>query len=314
MNKTNGENEILLPADHADKLLACADGRSALLYLHILRTGTYSKTAAARDLRCSEDEICRAADTLHRMGLNPRGQALPAADEIPEYSARDIAQRAMHDSTFEALLQEVQSVLGKLLSTNDIRLLFGIYDHLGLPADVICLLFHHCVETFRAANGDGRMPTMRYVEKEAWFWANNEILTLDAGEEHIRREKLRQEAAQQVKEILQIRGRALSTGERSYIEGWLSLGFSPESLAIAYDRTILGAGRLVWKYMDRIVRDWASKGLFTPDDIQRGDARYDRREHSDSPAVNPDPGAAADGVSPEIANMRKLYDSMMKGT
>ena len=57
------EERMLLHADEADKLLASADGRAALLYLHILRSGGFSLTAASRVLRCSETEAALAADT-----------------------------------------------------------------------------------------------------------------------------------------------------------------------------------------------------------------------------------------------------------
>lgn len=304
-NRQTSENNLALSAADADKLLACADGKSALLYLHILRCGAFSMTKAARDLRCTEGEIAQAADNLRRLGIMPGGQQLPPADEIPEYSGRDIATRAKTDSAFEGIIFEAQQALGKMLSTNDMRILFGIYDHLGLPAEVIAVLINHCIETYRAANGEGRMPTMRYVEKEAWYWVNAEIVTLDAAEEHIRREKQKQQLTEQAKAALQIHGRALTPTERKYVEGWLGMGFMPEALAIAYDRTVIGTGKLTWKYMDKILQDWHGKGLFTPEEIERGDARYRKKSAS---------SAAADGgVSKEIENMRKLYESMKKG-
>ena len=68
--------ENLMSAEAADKLLACADGRAALLYLHILRSGGFSLTAAARVLRCTETETALAADTLRRLGLLTKPQSL----------------------------------------------------------------------------------------------------------------------------------------------------------------------------------------------------------------------------------------------
>lgn len=249
-----------------------------------------------------------AYDNLRRLGLVKCEKGLEAAEELPQYTAQDISQRAKADPEFEGIVFEAQQALGKMLSTNDLRLLFGIYDHLGLPAEVVLLLINHCIESYRLKNGAGRMPTMRYVEKEAWFWAGNEITTLEAAEEHIRREKLRAEAAEQVKDILQIRGRELTPSERKYIDSWLSLGYSPEALAIAYDRTVIGTGRLAWKYMDRIVQAWREKGLFTPEEIAKGDARTPRR------AVRPLPDTSgAQSAGREIENMRRLYESMEKG-
>jgi hypothetical protein len=306
MNDTKETTGALaVPAEDIDRLLACADGVSALLYLHILRSGGFSLTGAARILRTSEESVMLAYDNLRRLGLVRAEKPLAPAEELPQYTAQDISQRASSDPEFEGVVFEAQQALGKLLSTNDLRILFGIYDHLGLPAEVIVLLINHCVETYQQRNGAGRMPTMRYIEKEAWFWAGNEIISLDAAEEHIRRDKQRAEAAQQVKELLQIRGRELTPSERKYIDSWLSLGYSPEALAIAYDRTVIGTGRLAWKYMDRIIQAWREKGLFTPEDIEKGDARAPHR-----PARQALP---AQDAGREIENMRRLYESMEKG-
>lgn len=299
------EEKNLLTAGEADRLLACADGTVALLYLHILRSGGFSLSAAAGVLKRSEAEVALAADTLRRLGLLDGRSGHLEKQESPEYSAEDIVRRAGSDSTFAGLVVEAERALGRVLSSNDLRLLFGIYDHLGLPADVIMLLLHHCIESYQERSGAGRMPAMRYVEKEAWYWAEQEILTLDAAEEHIRRERSRRALSEQVKAVLQIRDRALTASERKYVDEWLTLGYGPESLAIAYDRTVLSTGKLTWKYMDRIVRSWNEKRLYTPEEIEAGDARRVGPRRTEA--------AAARSDSEKLADMRRIYENMKGG-
>jgi hypothetical protein len=50
------------------------------------------------------------------------------------------------------------------------------------------LLINHCIEDIQGRYGPGRMPTLRQIEKEAWYWSSQEIRDLDSAEEHIRRE------------------------------------------------------------------------------------------------------------------------------
>ncbi len=301
---TDIKDNISIPLSDADALLACADGASALLYLHIRRTGGLSISKAARELRLSEREVSLAAEKLRRLGLLPRADAEPEARELPQYTALDVTSRP----EFTALVEETQSALGRMLGDNDVRILFGIYDHLGLPPEVVLLLIYHCIDTYREKHGSGRVPTMRYIEKEAWFWADNEIITIDAAEEHIRRESEKKQLLSKVQDILQIRGRALTAGERKYVDSWLEMGFPPETLAIAYDRTVVNTGRLTWRYMDKIVRTWQERGLFTPEAVEAGDSRSPKR-----PAVPPQRSEPPVDGQKQLERMKKLYENLSNG-
>jgi DNA replication protein DnaD len=302
------EERYLLRIDEANKLLASADGNAALLYLHILTEGgRFSISAAARDLRRSEAEIARAAELLRKLGLMPKPEPLLDPSELPNVTAQDIVLRAQTDGAFRDLVSETEQSLGRVLSSHDLEVLFGIYDHLGLPADVIMLLLHHCIEEYQTRNGAGRMPTMRFIEKEGWFWAEQEILTLDAAEEHLRMHRQRQEAAGQVKEALQIRGREFTATERKYVDSWLAMGFGAEAIAIAYDRTLARTGRLAWNYMDSILRSWSEKQLFTAEAISAGDPMQ-RPKRSAAAAVPTERPQTED-----LKNLKKLHDSL-RGT
>jgi DnaD/phage-associated family protein len=299
------DQSIKLTPQEADRLLACADGTAALLLLHVRRTGTLSLSAASRDLKCSAAEVRRACEVLRCLELLPPEEAPPETRELPEYNSADITARAREDGAFETVVLEAQRSLGRGLSGNDLRLLFGIYDHLGLPADVIMLLLNHCVEAYQARYGAGRRPTMRYVEKEAWHWAENEVLTLDDAEAHIRREKQRQETVGQMKEVLQIRGRSLTAGEKSYIDRWLAQGFAPEAVAIAYDRTVLSTGKLAWRYLDKILSSWAEKNLFTPEEIASGDPRRGAAQGRQDP-----PQPAQSSREEKLRRIREVYQHL----
>ncbi|MCD7903604.1 MAG: DnaD domain protein [Oscillospiraceae bacterium] len=297
------ETGIQIPISDLDKLLGHADGNAALLYLHIRRAGSFSLSRAARELKCTEMELLAAAATLRSLGLMAQDESRAETPETPEYTAADIAARAKTDAAFEAVVREAERALGHVLSSNDLRLLFGIYDYWGLQPDVIMELLHHCVEQYQLRHGAGRKPTMRYVETEAQFWVRNEINTLDAADEYITREKRRQEDVYRVQETLQIRSRNLTASERNYIESWLALGFGPDALAIAYDRTMISTGRLTWKYMDKIIHSWDEKHLHTPEEIEVGDAR--RTDRRTAPPQEP---PQTDGDKLDV--MRRMYARM----
>lgn len=268
---------LAVPPEHADKLLSMGDGTCALLYLYALRkNGGFSTAMAASDLKRTELEITNAAERLRQSGLfsgaAPEKKPLPA-EELPQYAAEDIAAAAARDNGFTAVLEETQRILGKTLSRSDVDVLFGIYDYLGLPPEVMVLLVNHCVETTRERMGAGRLPSMRTIEKEAYAWFNREIMTLEQAELFLQAKRERNENLGEIKRILQINGRGFSATERSYVEGWLEMGFDAEAIALAYDKTVVKTGGLQWKYMNSILNSWHGKGLHTVEDINRGDRR-----------------------------------------
>lgn len=272
---TEKDSQLPLPASAADRLIAAHDGDVALLYLYILRHGGLDAERAAGALCRTAREIEAAAEKLQRMGLSAGAdpeRLLPPEDKPPEYTAQDLTRFAREDPGLQAIYAEAAQVFGRKLSPADMNMLAAVNKHLGLPAEVVLLLLHDCAERAEARKA-GSVPSPRSVEKEAYDWANREILSIEQAEDYLRFRKALREQTAQVKELLGIRGRELGKSEREFIERWLSLGFGPEAIAVAYDRTLLKVGRLHWSYMDKIFQTWHTKGLHTPQEIEAGDGR-----------------------------------------
>ena len=283
------ENQInnSIPAAAADKLIAAHDGDVALLYIYYSRTGCTDPEQAAHDLCRTLREISSAEEKLSLMGLCPGSAATlsapavsapaaaekgPPEDVMPEYTAEDIVLRSKSDERFSVILSEAKRVFARNLNSSDMKMLFGIYDYLALPAEVILELLNYCAET-AAEKGEGKRPSPRSVEKEAYRWANREILTLEQAEEYIREQKSLRESVSLVKNALGIRGRELTPTEAKYISSWLSMGFGEEAILIAYDRTVTSTGALKWPYMNKIICSWHEKKLHSPQEIEAGDGR-----------------------------------------
>ena len=221
-----------ISAAAVDRLLAAHDGDVALLWLWLSRHAQPDLESAARDLCRTRAEMEAAWEKLRRMELaqSAAAPAVPPAvspapiepsrqapADPPEYTARDIVERG--DPAFTALVAEAQRVLGHGLSTPDLKKLFGIYDYLALPAEVVMQLLHYC-----AASSRGRLPSMRYIEQEAYIWADREILTLEQAEAFIAEQARRREESAAVAELLGIRGRELTGTESKYIQSWREKG------------------------------------------------------------------------------------------
>lgn len=189
------------------------------------------------------------------------------ADELPEYTAEEITSCAHSDNGFHAVLQEAEQILGKQLSRHDMSRLLGIYNHLGLPADVIFILLHFCEESSRGPEGAERRPTMNFIEHQAYAWVRHGIDTAEAAESFAEREKTVRADLARIRRVLEIYDRNLTGNERASIESWIAAGLSDEVIRKAYELTLENTGKRSMAYMNKILLTWAEAGVKTVSDI-----------------------------------------------
>ena len=271
-------HDSIISAQDADRLIAAHDGDMALLYIYRLRTGITDTERTAGDLCMTVRAVKEAEEKLNRICSPSAAPAVsvtvPAETEtIPQYRTEDIVKRSQEDGDYAAILSEAEKVMGKPLSSVDMKALFGVYDHLGLPTDVIMLLINYCGTVYEQKYGSQRRPTMRAIEKEALSWANHEVLTLDRAEEYIAFLSKRSSAVGQVKDVLGIKNRELVKTELEHINKWLDMGFSTDVIEVAFERTVTNTGSLKWNYMESILKSWYEKKLFTVAEIEEKDGR-----------------------------------------
>ena len=130
-----------------------------------------------------------------------------------------------------------------------------------LPADVIFMLIGYCIDVFTEKYGPGRLPSMRSIEKEAYSWANKEIITIEQADEYIRNAAEKRSRAGELKTSMGLGSRVLTPTERKYMTSWFDMGFDNEAILIAYDRTVTNTGALKWGYMNKIMLSWHDKGI-----------------------------------------------------
>ena len=300
------EGPIAISPQAAARLLDRGDGDAALLYLALLRRreGT-SPRSLAGELRWDRGRIEAAEGVLRELGLlAPVPPAPPApADEPPVYRQDEVTDTLESSGEFRTLTAEVERRLGKKLTMPDLSTLLGLYDHLGLPADVIYLLVCHCAERTAARLGPGRRPTLRQIEREGYAWARLGIDSQAAAAEHLRRYAQGREALPQLMRALRLGDRPPSASEEEYLLRWHRWGFGPEAAALACDKTILKCHEFKWPYCNAILRRWHEEGLHTVEQIEARDVRPGKAAGTAGKGPS---GAAAPGAG--NAWMRKYIE------
>ena len=267
------EESVTVSAQALRRLLEKGDGDAALLYLALLRHhGTIQPRALAGELRWERPRIEAAEEALRQMGLIAPAEQPPApAEESPAYQRSDILERLESGGEFRSLVAEVERKLGKKLTVPDIGILLGLQDYLGLPGDVIYLLVCHCAERIQRRYGPGRRPAMRQIEKEGYAWARRGIDTQRAAVEYLKKYAERQGAIPPYMRALGLGDRLPVASEEKYLNAWQEMGFPPEAVALAYDKTVLKCHELKWPYCNGILKRWHEAGLHTPEEIERAD-------------------------------------------
>lgn len=253
------------------KLLGAASPDAALLYIFIYGGNPVEQAEAA--LHLSASRLSCAAATLRQLGLwLEERRSTVLAGERPAYSETDVLSALDKDHEFRGLYEEIQRTLGRPLNTEELKIILGFTRYLGLSAEVINMLVCFCKDRARQRNSS-RNPSLRTIEKEAYFWAENGIDTIEEASAYIQNQNIRHSRLHELMHILQIHGRNLTQAEERYALDWLDQGFENAAISMAYERTCLNTGRLNWAYMNKILQRWAQQGLFTAEAIRAGDQK-----------------------------------------
>ncbi len=274
------EKSVVLAADAVERLVQSGNGDAALLYLELMRVSSaVTPPQLMQRLRWSELRLDSAERALQQLGLlQQSAQRKPPepAEERAVYTTADVTQMLQSDADFRMLVPQTEEKLGKKLKTADLQILAGLYDDLGLPADVLYLLISHCVARAEHRYGLGRRPTMRQVEKEGYYWARLGLFDQESAAAYLKTCAQRDEQLAAYMQVLGLGNRRAVDSEERYIRSWMDQGFSPEAVALAYDKTVFYKKELNWRYLNGILRRWHEQGWHTAEEIRRGDEKKPR--------------------------------------
>ena len=269
-----------IPEDDARRLVSAHDGNVVLLYVWHSLHSSFDPERAAADLCLTSREIQSAKEKLDRLfasaPLRTAASSVPQTipEEAPHYSESDIQRMLQNGREFQTIVSETARIIGHTLSTPDLEILLGIYDHLALPPEVIMELINYCAERNTEKYGPSRRLSVRAIQKEAYRWAAEEILSFEAAESYISRQKTLRKDVGELAEVLRLQRDSLTATQEKYILSWIELGFESAAVAEAYDRTVVNTGKLSWPYLDKILQAWHRNGLHSIREILEKDSRH----------------------------------------
>ena len=275
------EEQITLPLSAVRKLLGAGNADAALLYLYLSARRPPQEAGTA--LGMTRDRLHRAGAALRQLGLLPEApKPVERTPEKPVYTEDDILREVGRGAEFSQLVHDTQRRLGRVRSTEEMKILLSLTDYLALPLDVIALLITYCIQKNRV-RGVHRAPSMRSIEKEAYYWADHGIDTLEDAAAYSQHQLQLQTHIGEIRNALQLEGRRLTMAEENYVRQWLNWGFGKPEIHLAYEKTCLNKGALVWPYMNRILQSWHEQNLHTLSQIEAGDSAPVRKAAPPAP-------------------------------
>ncbi len=208
----------------------------------------------------------------------------------PHYTKEEIILYKEQNQSIDTLFKICEKYLGRLLSPSDQQIIYGCYDWLTMPLDLIEFLIEYCASNHHTQ--------IRYIEKVALSWYEQGIKTVEAAKEQVATTT----KYRKIFKALGMNSETITKFQRDILDKWLSeYAFSMEIILEGCNRTVAFSSTPSLNYLGSILERWYKQGVKTLEDIQALD-----KEHSRTGANN----ASAQGASPKkLVNKNPYFTS-----
>lgn len=183
-----------------------------------------------------------------------------------------LAERMSSDSSIAFLMQEADNILGRMTSNTDKCTLLMMNEYDGLPVEVIIMLLQYLKDIGKT--------NMKYIEKVASGWGDNEITTVELAEKEIMRMTNGRTAFKLIVQTLGLEQHSPTDKELTQAERWVNeWHFTADMIREAYERCVNAKGKYIPNYVDTILERWHKNQITT---LEQAEAEYKSKKQSKS--------------------------------
>lgn len=199
---------------------------------------------------------------------------LARADELPNYSTKELAALLENSQSLRMLINEAQNIWGKIFNTYEAQLLAGLSDYLQLDNEYILLLLAHCKRVGK--------KSLRQVERYALRLADDGITDAAALEAFVKKAEARHTLQGRIRAMFGLGSRSFTAKENAMLDNWTAYGYGEDIIRRAYEITVGAINEPSLPYANSILERWHGEGLDTAAQI---DARLDTEREKKGQAV-----------------------------
>lgn len=192
----------------------------------------------------------------------------------PEFKPTEIAASVRGSDAVKFLFTRCEELYGRPLKHAEQNALMLIVEEAGLPAEVAIMLVEYCFAIGK--------NTPAYIKAMASDWVDNEIVTIEKAEERLRHLKSFNASEYELKRLFEMNS-AFTKNQREYLAKWLDdYKFTTDMIYEAYQRTLDGAGKLSFPYMDKILQSWSKSGFTVVSQVNEYESKRREKTKEDS--------------------------------
>ena len=201
----------------------------------------------------------------------PVKKKLQRADELPNYTSTELAELLEARASVRVLIDEAQRILGKMFNPNDVNIMVGMLDYLGMNEECILLLLAHCKKIGKS--------NLRAIEKYAYTLVDKGVNDVESMEAEICAVEAMHTFEGEIRTLFGMKSRALTSKESKMLAAWLSFGYGVDIVRMAYEITVNATGEPSVAYTNAILEKWNANGWKTVPEIEAGmTAEREKRE------------------------------------
>lgn len=224
----------------------------------------------AERLLCSTDEVRSAAEALRAVKLLKPEKKLAPSAQSKNLTGEQIAEIIDKNEGFRNVIDECESICGKVFTPSDTSKLVSLKRDLGFDGETIVLMFFYYAEKLDATGGK---LSVSYVEKAAYSLYNQGINTYTGLQEYIKKTEERNSLSYRLRRLFGMGDRAFTKKETSFFEKWSGEWKMPfDMIEYAFEITVNSTGKPSLDYMSRILSDWHSEGIATVEAAEKRSA------------------------------------------
>ena len=264
-----------------EKYMPKARGEFIKIYLLMLKYDIsgelgVSSSILASSLNLLESDIMNALNYWNDQGVikftqidkmgNFNVEFVDLIDE-PTTSTKQVdLLEALGSSTTKDMLKDIEMLLARPLSPNEMSLYLNWQREFGFSSELILILLEYCISKGKSDS--------RYIEKVALSWHDLKITTIEQAQNLITKTEDKWINIRKILTYLGITNTDIMKPQQDLIEKWLLIYKFPNEIILkACDICFERLNRADFKYIDGILTNWNKNNIKTLEDIALKDTK-----------------------------------------